>query len=533
MIRWLERNAYDVSYFTGVDADRLGLSSREHRAFLSVGHDEYWSGQQRPYVEAARGAGVNLAFFSGNEVFWKTRWEDGYRTLVCYKGRTARGRPQRHLDRHLAGWPALNPEGANPENSLTGTSFEVNSGTSAIEVPAADGDLRLWRDTSCGEPEWRSDRDARRRNARLRVGRGHGQRSRPPGLVRLSTTERSRRRSSDGRRQHLQSGPATHHLTLYRHDSGALVFGAGTVQWSWGLDDTHTAGTGAGQPGDAAGDGESLRGHERPPRLASARVVSRGYVDGHHAADLPSRRRSCALRRRATSVGPRPTQAGAASGPSRSRRTTASPGTPRRAGDHGRYRGCRLSPARPLTVLTRAADDSGNLSPAAARRRWRTGGGGGRAEAVGTGGGGTAGGGGTGPAVGGGGRGREPGAGAGAGKPGSGSAADTRAPRVLVKPSRVRASATGRIKLRVACPAGEVRCTVRLRIFRGGDLAGQRKVVIAGGGSRTVTVKLNRATRRKLAARALAADHRGRRGDRRRGQPRDHRNPDQAVAAED
>src|SRR5262249_35626318 len=32
---------------------------------------------------------------------------------------------------------------------------------------------------------------------------------------------------------------ATHHLTLYRHPSGALVFGAGTVQWSWGLDANH------------------------------------------------------------------------------------------------------------------------------------------------------------------------------------------------------------------------------------------------------------------------------------------------------
>jgi hypothetical protein len=34
-----------------------------------------------------------------------------------------------------------------------------------------------------------------------------------------------------------QSGStATHHLTLYRAPSGALVFGAGTVQWAWGLD---------------------------------------------------------------------------------------------------------------------------------------------------------------------------------------------------------------------------------------------------------------------------------------------------------
>ena len=40
-------------------------------------------------VEAARNAGVHLAFFSGNEVYWKTRWESNNgsedRTLVCYK----------------------------------------------------------------------------------------------------------------------------------------------------------------------------------------------------------------------------------------------------------------------------------------------------------------------------------------------------------------------------------------------------------------------------------------------------------------
>src|SRR5262249_24725163 len=34
-------------------------------------------------------------------------------------------------------------------------------------------------------------------------------------------------------------GSATHHLTEYRASSGALVFGAGTVQWTWGLDVNH------------------------------------------------------------------------------------------------------------------------------------------------------------------------------------------------------------------------------------------------------------------------------------------------------
>src|SRR5206468_7033158 len=93
MVRFLERNGYDLSYATGVDTDRLGGAPlRTHKAFLSVGHDEYWSGAQRANVEAARDAGVHLAFFSGNEVYWKTRWEnatDGsgtpYRTLVTYK----------------------------------------------------------------------------------------------------------------------------------------------------------------------------------------------------------------------------------------------------------------------------------------------------------------------------------------------------------------------------------------------------------------------------------------------------------------
>ena len=41
---------------------------------MDTGHDEYWSGQQRTNVEAARDAGVNLQFWSGNEVYWRTRW---------------------------------------------------------------------------------------------------------------------------------------------------------------------------------------------------------------------------------------------------------------------------------------------------------------------------------------------------------------------------------------------------------------------------------------------------------------------------
>jgi hypothetical protein len=76
MIRWIEANGYNVSYTTDVDSDRRGNLIANHKVFLSVGHDEYWSGTQRAHVTAARNSGTNLAFFSGNEVYWKTRWEN-------------------------------------------------------------------------------------------------------------------------------------------------------------------------------------------------------------------------------------------------------------------------------------------------------------------------------------------------------------------------------------------------------------------------------------------------------------------------
>ena len=136
MIRWLEANGYNVSYTTGVDTDRRGNLLTNHKVFLSVGHDEYWSAAQRANVETARNAGVHLAFFSGNEVFWKTRWEpsiDGsgtpYRTLVCYKETHANAKID-PTSTWTGTWrdPRFSPpaDGGRPENALTGTLFVVN-----------------------------------------------------------------------------------------------------------------------------------------------------------------------------------------------------------------------------------------------------------------------------------------------------------------------------------------------------------------------------------------------------------------------
>jgi Domain of unknown function (DUF4082)/Bacterial Ig-like domain/Bacterial Ig domain/Purple acid Phosphatase, N-terminal domain len=251
MVRWIERNGYDVSYTTGVDSQRLGAEILEHETFLSVGHDEYWSGGQRANVEAARAAGVNLAFFSGNEVFWKTRWEpsiDGAatpnRTLVSYKETHAGAKIDPEPGVWTGTWrdPRFSPpaDGGRPENALTGQLFMVNDGaTTAIQVPAADGKMRFWRNTSIAQLapgttatlpdrtlgyEWDED-----------VDNGH----RPAGSFHMSSTTVQGAPVLQDYGSTYGSGQATHSLTLNRHPSGALVFGAGTIQWSWGLDGDH------------------------------------------------------------------------------------------------------------------------------------------------------------------------------------------------------------------------------------------------------------------------------------------------------
>eukprot|EP00435_Cladocopium_sp_Y103_P041113 s1509_g11.t1 len=158
-IRWLESHGYDIQYWTGADAHSRGAEIA-HRAkvYVSVGHDEYWSGEQRRNVEAARDSGVHLHFWSGNEVYWKVRWEaspvDGtpMRTMVVYK----ESQESFKIDPASEVWTGtfrdshpFNPEGSNPENSLTGTIFTVNAWRNdALEIPGAYSKLRVWRNTT-------------------------------------------------------------------------------------------------------------------------------------------------------------------------------------------------------------------------------------------------------------------------------------------------------------------------------------------------------------------------------------------------
>lgn len=92
-IHWLERQGYDISYMSSVDLHQDPNQLLQHRAYLSLGHDEYWTKEMRDGVEHARNLGVGLAFLGANASYWQMRFEPDSagvpdRTIVCYKVET-------------------------------------------------------------------------------------------------------------------------------------------------------------------------------------------------------------------------------------------------------------------------------------------------------------------------------------------------------------------------------------------------------------------------------------------------------------
>ncbi len=128
-----------------------------------------------------------------------------------------------------------------PSNALTGTVFSVdeNGSLGTITIPSNMTHLRFWRNTSVAASgqtaslesgllgyEWDSSPD----NGFM-----------PAGLIDLSSTTVQESAAFNTEFGNVDtSGTATHNLVEYRDPtSGALVFGAGSVFWSWGLSNQH------------------------------------------------------------------------------------------------------------------------------------------------------------------------------------------------------------------------------------------------------------------------------------------------------
>ncbi|MEU3338343.1 N,N-dimethylformamidase beta subunit family domain-containing protein [Streptomyces sp. NPDC002144] len=136
-----ERLGIPLAYTTGADVHRDPSVLHGARAAVCLGHDEYWTPQQRLYVTEARDAGTNIAFLGANTCFRRVRLEAGEtapdRTVVCYKSAYDR-------DPYVRSRPALvttdfrAPPAPDPESSLTGVLYEGYPTDAPYVVQAAD-----------------------------------------------------------------------------------------------------------------------------------------------------------------------------------------------------------------------------------------------------------------------------------------------------------------------------------------------------------------------------------------------------------
>jgi hypothetical protein len=143
-----ERHGLDVTYITDVDFDSNPALLLAHRAFISLGHDEYWSMPMRDGAEDALDKGVNLAFLGANACYRQIRFDASSngprRRVICYKD--AAEDPITKSDPALAtgGSWATDPI-PRPESALIGVMYQSYNGKGPFVV--ADGSSWIYKGT--------------------------------------------------------------------------------------------------------------------------------------------------------------------------------------------------------------------------------------------------------------------------------------------------------------------------------------------------------------------------------------------------
>jgi hypothetical protein len=231
-IRWFERNGYDISYTSNLEISEHPNIMKTHRAYISMGHDEYWSLTMRNTVEQARNSGIGLAFLGADAAYWNIRLEpdsqgEPDRTVVCYKSAVLDplyGRDNADVTVEWRQAPLLRPENALIGEMYANWTYPPTGWSWYPRYSTADDPLGLMSDTD------------------LRSGVSYGcnvvgyewdhvfyNGATPLGLhiLAISPTVSA-------------SGSASWSETVYYiARSGALVFASGSIYFAYALDDLH------------------------------------------------------------------------------------------------------------------------------------------------------------------------------------------------------------------------------------------------------------------------------------------------------
>jgi len=267
-IRWMESQGYDVSYCTNLDTHCRGEMLQNHKAFLSVGHDEYYSLAMRNAVDQALQNHVGLGYLGANAIYWQVRFSGGCRPttwpfllrLMCrfpfLRFFFGKDRYRWTEPRIMTCYkdPTIDPLGASsdplttvqwrdaivarPEDRVLGVMWEsyfynnvdwiaknvttwpfantnIQEGEAFAGITGYEYDRVFFPNLQSGYPS----------TAFLQWPATTGPLPSPLTIIAESPVTL------------LDNSTSIANSTVYQHSSGATVFAAGTIGWSWGLDD--------------------------------------------------------------------------------------------------------------------------------------------------------------------------------------------------------------------------------------------------------------------------------------------------------
>jgi hypothetical protein len=232
-VRWLEQSGYDVTYCTDIDTHVASSRLLNHRGFLSVGHDEYWSAQMYDGVSNALANGVGLGFFGANAVYWQMRLEANAagvanRVQVCYKD--ASKDPQSGTQ-STVNW--RNVIVNRPEQQLLGSMFVAQQPSGSAPASHVVKNSSHWTYAGTGV----ADGDAVPNIIGYECDKSFPDVALPTAVPGTYTVLSDSQFTTAGTTNEGGSGAPTEHANtiVYQAASGAWVFNAGSIEWSWGL----------------------------------------------------------------------------------------------------------------------------------------------------------------------------------------------------------------------------------------------------------------------------------------------------------
>ena len=223
VIRWAEREGYDLTYATSVDLHDGRIDPSRHAGLVFAGREQYWSAPMRATAERAVAGGTSLVFLTANSMQWHARLEpapDGRadRVVTCFKTDpdTEAGDGPTTVK-----WRTRKPGPGQAEQTLMGVQYRASVAT-PVPLVVRNADHWLWAGTELGD--------------------GDG----VPGLVGGEADDLDPRYPvpPDARQTLLSASPyplrdgsvQIQNTSVYEMANGAIVFAAGTRMWTAALD---------------------------------------------------------------------------------------------------------------------------------------------------------------------------------------------------------------------------------------------------------------------------------------------------------